>query len=531
MLQKVNKTITPGVKVVWLKWLVVAAILVTTWVRVAPLIEGGARLQRQCVIEDGYLMLTIARNLALGKGFSIADGTIPTNGTQPLCTLIDAACFRFINSDRVLGLYAVVALQVVWAILTAVAIGFFGSQSLLRGPHAPTIAILAAVLFYISPNSIMHGQNSLETGLYTLLVLISVMTYEYWRPVLETKLSPGPAAALGGLLGLTFLARNDACLLIAVLLIVHLLRARRAHSALAALIQCGIIGGVAIVVSTPWLWYNATQFGHVVPVSGRAQSLHATFAENLVPAVVAVAENMLLIARIPNAIEKSPWLIGGVIMFLLAAGTIGIRDRAWLRERLTPAALVLALWGLVLFVYYGLFFSQPQFLGRYFFPVAPLWCILAASIVVSLRRLVPQLGSTAGLVLAVVALVPCLFVNVRIYRNGTKHHHFQVVDWVRDNVPETTWVGATQTGTLGYYHDRTINLDGKVNPVAFEYRKQGRIPEYCVKVGVEYIADWAGHAAWADIPAFAENYELLLVDHEKDLAVLRRKLPGEVAPP
>ena len=38
----------------------VAIVTVTaTAVRVAPWVEGGERLQRQCVSEDGYLMLTI----------------------------------------------------------------------------------------------------------------------------------------------------------------------------------------------------------------------------------------------------------------------------------------------------------------------------------------------------------------------------------------------------------------------------------------------------------------------------------------
>ena len=56
-----------------------AVVGLETVVRVAPLVEGGERLQRQCVSEDGYLMLTIARNIALGRGFSVSDGMIPSS--------------------------------------------------------------------------------------------------------------------------------------------------------------------------------------------------------------------------------------------------------------------------------------------------------------------------------------------------------------------------------------------------------------------------------------------------------------------
>ena len=91
-----------------------------TAVRVAPLVEGGQRLQRQCVSEDGYLLLTIARNIVRGRGFSVSDGTIPSNGTQPLGAVLYALCFACVGGDRLLGLYPVVGLQVMASILTAV---------------------------------------------------------------------------------------------------------------------------------------------------------------------------------------------------------------------------------------------------------------------------------------------------------------------------------------------------------------------------------------------------------------------------
>ena len=78
----------------------VVVVAVTLLVRVAPLVEGGERLRWQCVSEDGYLMLTVARNLALGNGLSISDGTIPSNGVQPLATLLFAGCIWLAGGDR-----------------------------------------------------------------------------------------------------------------------------------------------------------------------------------------------------------------------------------------------------------------------------------------------------------------------------------------------------------------------------------------------------------------------------------------------
>jgi hypothetical protein len=46
-------------------------------------------------------MLTIARNIAEGHGMSTANGTIPTNGTQPLVTFILAGIFYLAGGDKI----------------------------------------------------------------------------------------------------------------------------------------------------------------------------------------------------------------------------------------------------------------------------------------------------------------------------------------------------------------------------------------------------------------------------------------------
>ena len=47
---------------------------------------------------------------------------------------------------------------------------------------------------------------------------------------------------------------------------------------------------------------------------------------------------------------------------------------------------------------------------------------------------------------------------------------------VREGVPDGEVVAAGQSGTLGYFRDNVLNLDGKVNPEALQYR--GRMREY-----------------------------------------------------
>ena len=122
----------------------VAIVTVTaTAVRVAPLLEGGERLQRQCVSEDGYLMLTIARNMALGRGLTVSDGSIPSNGIQPLATLLYALCFVAAGADKLRALYPVVGVQVAISMLCAVLLFMFTRKYWYKGAHAGIVALIA----------------------------------------------------------------------------------------------------------------------------------------------------------------------------------------------------------------------------------------------------------------------------------------------------------------------------------------------------------------------------------------------------
>jgi hypothetical protein len=40
--------------------------------RLVPILDGSTRLLRQFPTEDGYLMMTIARSIALGRGMTTA---------------------------------------------------------------------------------------------------------------------------------------------------------------------------------------------------------------------------------------------------------------------------------------------------------------------------------------------------------------------------------------------------------------------------------------------------------------------------
>ncbi len=62
----------------------------------------------------------------------------------------------------------------------------------------------------------------------------------------------------------------------------------------------------------------------------------------------------------------------------------------------------------------------------------------------------------------------------------------------REYVPAGERVAAGQTGTLGYFRDDVVNLDGKVNVEALKY--QTHMWDYLREQNIRYFIDWPHYA-------------------------------------
>lgn len=495
--------------------------------RVAPLFNHEGRLLEQYPTEDGYLMLTIARNIALGHGMSTAEGTLATNGTQPLVNFIWAAGFWLLGGDKMAGVLFAQIIQVLFSAIAAWAIYRLGRRILGERERAFEIASLTAGAWYATLLSTTHGMNCLETGGYTLAVVCFALRFlgKEGDPLREWSFKH--AASLGFVLGIVFWTRIDSVFLILGACLTRAafvegarfqVRARNFGSAV-------VMGATSVLVASPWLLYNKIGFGSFMPISGTAQSWAASFGQNLSQAVANLAEYALVVLPIPQPLETETVTTLLCVAVLALAGFVLVRTfrhGSLAARSFAPIALV---FGLGLFTYYGLLFGAPHFVGRYLYPLSPFFALLWGTSVVSLwHRMQLDRSKVAGFVAASLLIAATVYPNLRQYEKGSKHQHFQVVEWVQENVDESQWVGAVQTGTLGFFHDRTLNLDGKVNPEALVAARDGRIPEYVVEKGLSYLADWEGIAAWhAEHEAIRENFEVVVHDLEENLAILRRK--------
>jgi hypothetical protein len=507
-------------------------------VRLAPLTSEQRLIAS--VTEDGYLMLTVARNISLGRSLTIAEGTIPTNGVQPLVAFAWAGVHRLYGGDRLPALRTIVVLQLLVALLTAACVGLLAREMFRAQETGAAAALFAASLWFASPLTFRHTTNGLETGPYVCALAALLLLDFRWTGRTAVR-----AMTIGALLGLLFLIRNDAVFFILVFVAaeVYFATDRRAGEAGSGtfgrrLRDAALMSAVALAVAAPWLAYNARVFGHIVPISGRAQNLNAQFAENL-PALPRV------LAEYGWMATSLPWRLGAgwggaLACAVVLAGVVAATARRGRACGLIPPrwAVLLLVSSALLAVYYGLVFGAAYFLSRYLFPlslvgalVPTIWLMAGAggkgmrSQSIGLR----VAGSVAAVLLVTVSAA-------RFHARSNVQDHAQVVRWVADHLTAETWVGAPQSGTLGYFHDRTINLDGKVNPQALDARRQNRLFDYVVRdTPIEYIVDWYGLARWIDRPesvreerdplVLKRHFAVLVRDPSRNLVVLKRRDP------
>jgi hypothetical protein len=510
-------------------------VLIGTVSRVAPLFDQGGRMLKQWPTEDGYLMLTIARNMSLGLGMSTANGTLPTNGTRPGFNFVEAALFALVHGDKRSGVLLTQVVSLAIALLAAWTLFRLGQRVLRERSFGGDAAAIAAAAWYASPNLAPHSMNCLETGLYHLLILRALLVWHRFaeRRAATTTVAAGGALGLGVLLGAMLWARIDGVFLLAAVCLAHLATgfARGAPALRARLLEATLTGAVAVAVLSPWLIHNKTHFGSFMPISGTAQAFGAEPGDNLSWMPAKLAEYASVVVPVPDPLERTPWMLAlfslGLAAYLYGVGRMRRAANASERSFLLVAALLLVF----LATYYGVLFGAAYFMARYLSPLsigfalattAGAFALHAQLPAGALRRALPPCAAVALLLLVAGT-------NARLYSNGTSHMHFQVVEWTERNVAESQWMAAVQTGTLGFFHDRTVNLDGKVNPDALKHLIARTTPQYVVDgrfgpegAAIDYVADWSGIAKWGEIEPIKQHFQLVVDDPPRNLAVLKR---------
>ena len=475
--------------------------------------------------EDGYLMLTMSRNMALGNGMSISNGEIASNGTQPLATFLWTIGYLITGGSKYWGVFFMQIMSVGIGCLGATLVYRLFDRVLKEFQYPVQASLLLTAVWFASHRTVGSFHNGLETGLYACLVIWFLLDFSSLVNNKEKSCIWSSWIKMGLVGGIAAWARIDTALLLIAAGCYWLLVAigDKERSFLTHLRQGCVMGFTAALVIAPWLSFNLLSFGHIMPISGHSQSLSAVFGSNFITACSALAIYYLAIIPVPASIRENPWMAFFGMSIILAQLSLVlnlIRQRT--QSKGQTIIQVGLLYTLILFLFYALYFGAPHFLIRYYYPIYPIALLCTF---LTFAHYLPTLSSKIWKPTTAAALVLITLLNLRVFLKQENNGHMQVVNWVKENTSEATWVGAIQTGTLGYFHDRTINLDGKVNPYALQAREDGAVLKYVVQTPIEVLADWHGIANWKNQEPIKSRFDVVENSKEPSLGVLIRKTP------
>ncbi|MFN4985626.1 MAG: hypothetical protein ACK5GI_05725 [Ignavibacteria bacterium] len=439
--------------------------------------RGSEFIANNPLQEDGYYSLTVARNIALGKGLTI-DGSMQTSGFQPLVTTASSLCFVASGGDRILGLrfYLVLSLIVhafaAWVFARVVA-------RLVSEDDANTW-VPAVHLWYLTSLYMftMHF-NGLETGVLLLgygLLLLHLLA-------MPADASRSWSIKLGVLLGLMILTRIDVLVPASALMLWLLAgnQTMRKRDVGLAVVCMGLI-------ILPWFAYVYNTFGTIMPSGGAAQTSMVFTTERIEQAFMNIAETLVPFTFLRFHLFSTFWgEVVRAVAFLVLVPTLWrtLRDlRGAISTNAKAAIRALAIGIAAMCSYYALINFATWHYTRYFAPIA--YVVSLLGLVAILRS--PLQSRIKHLVVASYAALFLAVVGSMLLGKGAGNE--MIVDQlalVQSYVSADYPVASGQTGTLGFMRERVLNIDGKVNHEAL--RRRESIPEYLAERNVHWFCD------------------------------------------
>jgi arabinofuranosyltransferase len=409
-------------------------------------------------LDDSWIHMQFARNLAEGRGFSYNPGVPVSGSTAPLWTLALGGAFAVLGSHPVLAKVLGIAATLGTAWLA-------GRLALIwAGRH--DVAILASVLVALAGPMVWGALSGMEVTLAALLVTAALVLH-----------ARGRAWAGGVTLGLAALARPEVVLLLPLLWLAGPLTGRRA-----------LAWGLPVAgFLTPWVAFNLATTGTPLPATAAAK-----IEGGLVGYLAGVREPLhtTLLQR-PWQFETEwvrwLWRADAILPLLLLPGLWWL-GRFVGRAALMPASvLVLHPLAMALLAPY----RPPSFQeGRYSIHLLPLALVVAVVPLAPLFSSSPSLSGRfrwlrggrfgwlafAALLVGAVAALPSAATRYGWAVQNIEAMQVHLGHWVARHTPPTARIGLNDVGAIAYISRReVVDVMGLVTPAIIPFRRHGEL--------------------------------------------------------
>jgi hypothetical protein len=180
---------------------------------------------------------------------------------------------------------------------------------------------------------------------------------------------------------------------------------------------------------------------------------------------------------------------------------------------------ILLIFSILIFIAYSFYIFTVWYFARYFYPIMLQFNFLLLFVIDRLiYRKKKWLMAYSFLIITFITVMNIKspeFTDLYFSKDNLRVGYMYIGNWVKNNLPPGTRIGAAQSGALSYFADnqQIINLDGCVNKPFYEACLQKKGIEYVKAKKIDFIIDWTCNIEY--IKFMSSNY------NDKDLTYLK----------
>lgn len=444
------------------------------------------------IIDDSFIEMRVARNVALGHGFSL-DGIHPTTGAPLLWIILTSLNHLLPSKDA--AIRATLMESSLFGVLATIALFFIA----LKLTDDRRVAWTAFLLSTFTASALTNALNGMETSFFTLFVLLSIgAAVGIGKPARWSAFQWG--CIVGLLLGITVLTRPDGLFLIMSIAGFKLyewwrVSGRERRECASALCGMLLISGICFGLFMGWqMMQTGSPFpGNQVGRRGLSLALHGFSFDDF-----SLLRYLKIVVWNVFQLEELLTIATGSSLLALAAFVVGTLDRR-LRTLGIVSGIYLAIFFTLLVTYQWYF---PDLHGlRYLNPASHLLFLFIAFLLWKL----PVESWKKGAVLTIGVAV-AVSASYKHYQLNSRFHFapyvsyigrpdpaknamlWGVIDWMRENLPSATIVGVRDYGRVSMFTNVLVqDLAGNIDPEAATALKEGTLKEFLKERKVEYL--------------------------------------------
>jgi hypothetical protein len=463
----------------------IAALLAS---RFAVIWLAPINLLDQLIPDDSWMYLSLAESVSAGLGPQY-HGDL-TNGFQPLFLFVLSTIWSICSPENFTAIRVSLTIGAISELICIVAL-----LCLIDSAKINTkIKIWIIISWTINPYAFVCTLNGLETSLACATSLLAICIF-IKSGVVEGRCKVMTCLFVGALFGLASLARIDALILAAIVLVFSLVRQLKTKKQ-KWLFKIAALGFGMAIVFMPWPIWSRVNFGYWLPISGSATRFQSLFLVAHKPTIENWYLPMISTTYTTILLNNLGLLIVGYIGYRLSGRNLFLRVK-FFGSAYRDTLHIIFLWCISLYLAYTFYVFGPWYFERYYFPTLPLIILL---IVPTIKYLSYSLSSHHWRLFSLSTYLIILLAGVIQWQIpgwlGNKlpsvTHYIPSAEWVQKKVPQGAVIGAVQSGAIGFLvrDKQIVNLDGKLDADVLDALVNGRAMEYARRAGVTHIVGW-----------------------------------------